>query len=343
MARPLERKNCIELCPKDRTHHLTDAVWMQPDRVGRPSTAQSTPYFLAARFRKLRELHSFREFDRIRRTNHIDLCQTFFVGLVIKWRHEGEDIMKYWSFLGVVISFSATIAAPLAAEEFWIKEKLQNCEIWSDTPLVDGDAITWSGQCVGGKASGNGLLIWTRGGEIYTRFDGDMSEGKLNGTGVVVEASEDGENYLVLTGEFKNGEPHGLVMGKSADNGFFVGQFDQGEMDGQILWVEADGSSFDGKFVDGIAQGKARTIGADGEIFDGEFKDNERHGAGKLVMADGGVYTGEFEQSAMSGYGRFDGPLGNSYVGGFTNDKPNGPGLFYSADGGSYQGIFKMG
>ena len=251
--------------------------------------------------------------------------------------------MKRLTHAAMTASTLLVLTTQAMAADYWVKDSLGNCEIWSDQPPAEGDVITWSGGCADGRASGAGLLIWTSKGKLNTRFDGEMAEGKMNGKGILVERAEAGTGLDVVTGGFENGEMNGPIIYKSAENALFVGQFKEGLMDGHVLLVEADGSSFEGTFVNGTAQGAGKTISADGEVFDGQFQDNERHGLGSLTLADGGRYVGEFAQGAITGLGRFEDPSGDTYTGAFQNDLPDGPGVFATFEGDTYQGMFRMG
>ncbi len=48
----------------------------------------------------------------------------------------------------------------------WFKVSGMNCEVWNSHPAAQ-EAVTWSGECVSGKANGNGTLVvsWIRKGE----------------------------------------------------------------------------------------------------------------------------------------------------------------------------------
>lgn len=239
------------------------------------------------------------------------------------------------------IAASAAFVLPTVAlaGEFWVKEFFQDCEVWSEEPLADGDILTWSGDCVGGQASGNGILIWNRGEQLLTRYDGDMVGGKLEGSGVLVEREGVDQGFDVVSGTFANGEPDGYVTYKSSDGAIFIGNFEKGVMNGHVLWVDSDGNSFTGQFVDGAANGPGRSISSMGEIFEGEFANNERQGSGLLIETNGDVFLGEFAGGLRSGLGRYDGAAG-IYEGQFSDDVPNGFGTFTSTDGSVYQGKF---
>lgn len=68
-----------------------------------------------------------------------------------------------------------------AAEPSWITTK-EKCNIWNSNPMPK-ESVSWSGDCVNGKASGDGILRWFTDGiesshDILSKKHGiSMSEG----------------------------------------------------------------------------------------------------------------------------------------------------------------------
>ena len=80
----------------------------------------------------------------------------------------------------------------------WITATNQPCKIWNPAPVPD-EAVTWSGPCTDGFASGQGHLRWTVNGKLDAEFDGSYENGKRNGHGVLTTA--DGRR---IEGEWRN-------------------------------------------------------------------------------------------------------------------------------------------
>ena len=54
------------------------------------------------------------------------------------------------------------------------------CYLWNRLPL-DNEAVTWSGQCLGGVAQGSGRMTWYLDHEVNLRWEGRLVDGKLVG------------------------------------------------------------------------------------------------------------------------------------------------------------------
>jgi hypothetical protein len=87
----------------------------------------------------------------------------------------------------------------------WITATNQPCKIWNPAPQPN-EAVTWSGECMDGYASGRGLLRWTVDGKLDATYEGQYANGKRNGHGVLKTAdgrSVEGEwvNDQLLSGD----------------------------------------------------------------------------------------------------------------------------------------------
>jgi hypothetical protein len=87
----------------------------------------------------------------------------------------------------------------------WITATNQPCKIWNPAP-VPNEAVTWSGECKDGYASGRGVLRWTVDGKVDATYEGQYANGKRHGHGVLKTAdgrSVEGEwvNDQLLSGD----------------------------------------------------------------------------------------------------------------------------------------------
>jgi hypothetical protein len=80
----------------------------------------------------------------------------------------------------------------------WITATNQPCKIWNPAPQPD-EAVTWSGECKDGFASGQGHLRWTVNGKLDAEYEGSYANGKRHGHGVLTIA--DGRR---IEGEWRN-------------------------------------------------------------------------------------------------------------------------------------------
>src|SRR4029450_6099582 len=69
----------------------------------------------------------------------------------------------------------------------WITATNQPCKIWNPAPHPN-EAVTWSGPCQDGYASGQGVLRWSVDGKLDAVFEGRYANGKRNGHGVLTTA-----------------------------------------------------------------------------------------------------------------------------------------------------------
>ena len=75
-------------------------------------------------------------------------------------------------------------AEPASAEE-WIADPISGCALWADDADPEREVATWSGACEKDKASGEGVLVWFKDGQLLGRYEGGMKGGKLSGRAVL--------------------------------------------------------------------------------------------------------------------------------------------------------------
>ena len=136
---------------------------------------------------------------------------------------------------------------PVAMKPFgpnWIIAENEPCQLY-DEDLEKGETVTWSGECVDGKASGNGRAVWKRSyGEVV--YDGEYRDGKAHGRGTFTFAR--GYRY---EGAFRDGKAHG--------RGTFT--------------FATSGDRYEGAFRDGKAHGWGKVTTSSGETYSGEWRD----------------------------------------------------------------------
>ena len=76
----------------------------------------------------------------------------------------------------------------------WIMAENQPCQLYNPSPKP-GETVTWSGDCVDGKASGEGRVVW-RGSYGESVYEGGYRDGKTHGHGIYTL----GHRWLALRG-----------------------------------------------------------------------------------------------------------------------------------------------
>jgi hypothetical protein len=215
-------------------------------------------------------------------------------------------------------SIVAGLAGPACAENVWLKTANQDCTVLGDAPLKSNEAVTWSGSCLDGHASGKGTLEWIVANKISGVYEGGMADGKLDGEGVLRLEVEKGKGFDRLQGTFVDGEPEGEARYDAANGDSYIGGFRKGERHGV---------------------GYYRLV--TGEEYYGDFENGQRHGLGFLIDAEGNAYLGQFEKGVGRGAGVFEGADGSSFQGRFANGLPDAAGTYVAPNGDTYQGRFK--
>ena len=116
----------------------------------------------------------------------------------------------------------------------WSVAENQPCEVWNyGYPSLE--PFTWSGACVGGKASGSGRLTINDGRIVY---DGTLRDGRMHGSGETVHV--DGSRYQ---GQFRNGHPHGFGTKTYANGDSYEGEFRAGKRHGRGTYTRSEGGA----------------------------------------------------------------------------------------------------
>ena len=238
---------------------------------------------------------------------------------------------RYTILLGIGVALG--LSAPAHAQEVWVKTSNQDCEIASDATLKENEAVSWSGSCHDGRASGSGRLEWKVDGTLTGDYDGAMSDGRFNGEGVIRIQLEPGQGFDRLEGTFVKGKPEGEARYDAANGDYYVGDFHNGQRHGLGYYRLVSGEEYHGDFRNGERHGVGLLIDAAGTAFLGQFENGHAKGSGILENSDGSKYQGQFDNSLPHGMGTFVAPNGDSYQGHFTAGKANGKVLVTKADG----------
>jgi len=187
-------------------------------------------------------------------------------------------------------SIAATLAlltqAAVAADAAWITDA-NGCKVWDEKPTPN-ETATWSGACLDGYASGEGVLQWIVNGKLGSRQEGRFAGGKPNGKGT---------HYLqgmVVEGDFVDGAVLGHVVMTWPDGSRYDGDIVAGGRTGRGILTRANGDRYEGDFVNGKWSGRGTYTSVDGARYEGGWLDNKRSGQGDQLYADGATYSGEW-------------------------------------------------
>lgn len=123
----------------------------------------------------------------------------------------------------------------LVLAEGWVTDPNTGCELWA----VNADAASWDGACIGGKASGNGIITYKKNGKLFSTYKGEVEDGKLNGLGVYLWAN--GDRY--------------------------EGQCKDDKRNGQGVYLWKDGRRYEGAWRNDQQHGLGRQTNADGSLY----------------------------------------------------------------------------
>ncbi len=208
------------------------------------------------------------------------------------------------------------------------------CYVWNDYLRKD-ETATWSGECLGSVAQGEGTISWTYSGSIldergYAKAArvtattvGRLQRGKLHGpwvyrypSGSVIHASSvhgkahgqwverDSDGTVTYKGSYVDGKKHGPWV--EGNERYYVekGSYVNGKRHGK--WIERDSST--GKtsteevtYVAGKKHGPYIYHSTSGSVIEGSYADDERHGQWVERDSDGSVEKGSYADGKMHG------------------------------------------
>ncbi|NJN49251.1 MAG: hypothetical protein HC805_05040 [Alkalinema sp. RL_2_19] len=157
-------------------------------------------------------------------------------------------------------------------------------------------------------------------GSPYKSFEGSISNGIPNGSGVLVFDNDD--RY---EGTVRNGVPEGRGLFVFADNSRYEGTVKKGKPDGYGTYNFNDGSRYQGSLLAGQPHGYGTFKFATGEVFQGLFYLGQAKGQGTYKTTEI-VCSGRFFSSELSGRGNCRFEDGTRYTGEFRKGLPEGRG-----------------
>lgn len=106
-------------------------------------------------------------------------------------------------------SLSLLFSASLYAGE-WLVDADSDCQIWSPDPIAQSETITYTIQCVDGKAHGKGSLTVYDDGIKSRYYEGEFIDGKWQRNKGSVSTYSNGEQVTFHKEKFKDDDfPNG--------------------------------------------------------------------------------------------------------------------------------------
>ena len=207
------------------------------------------------------------------------------------------------------------------------------CYVWNNY-LYEDQTVTWTGECSGSLAHGQGKLTWVRGNDENV-FTGHLLDGKRHGDWVLRFA--DGG---VQKGPYVDGEKNGDWVLRFASGNVSEGPYVDSKRHGDWVWRFADGNVEEGPYVDDKRHGDWVLRLADGGVQKGPYVDGEKNGDWVLRFADGNVEEGPYVDSKRHGDWVLRFADGNVEEGPYVDDKRHGDWVLRLADGGVQKGPY---
>jgi hypothetical protein len=152
------------------------------------------------------------------------------------------------------------------------------------------DAVAWSGDCVGGLASGPGTITFSNRGKFVQSLAGDFDRGVARDGHVKIKFAN-GSNY---DGDEVAARMEGSGLLTTAEGDRLQGQWANNRLNGHGVVTWDNGDRYEGEWRDGKAEGRGIQIWSDGRKYDGEWRNDLPNGHGVVTRKDGSRYEGMF-------------------------------------------------
>ena len=229
----------------------------------------------------------------------IDAVHTYLVeaGREGKFYREALELLEEAEKVQSWFDPEQTCAGKSEGDECW-KELTGElgCYVWDDY-LIPDQTVTWTGECSGWRAQGEGTLKWVlEDDERTSESTGSLTDGTKHGEWVLRYA--DGS---VAEGPYVNGKEHGQWVLRLESGEVQKGPYVEGKKHGNWVWRGPTGAVWEGPFADGERHGDWVERDAGGESRTGPYLKGEKHGRWVNRQSDGQVHEGSYLQGEKDG------------------------------------------
>ena len=219
----------------------------------------------------------------------IDAVHTYLVeaGREGKFYREALELLEEAEEVQSWFDPEQTWAGKSKGAECWKEMTGQpGCYVWDNYLIVD-QTVTWTGECSGWRAQGEGTLKWVlEDDERTSESTGSLTDGTMHGQWVL--RFESGE---VQKGPYVEGKKHGHWVWRGPAGALWEGSLVDGKRHGNWVERDADGGSRTGPYIEGKKHGHWETrlpketwdedmgiILGEEVVEEGPYMDGKRHG-----------------------------------------------------------------
>jgi hypothetical protein len=178
---------------------------------------------------------------------------------------------------------------------------------------------------------------------------GSISTSDFNYTGYLNNNQPDIKGYFKYSdgstyqGELSDGKYSGTGVLKFADADEYSGYFNNGIKDGHGIYKASEIAYIEGTWVNGELEGKANIFYLDRSTYDGNMKDSLRNGNGTFTFANGDHYVGEWANDVYNGHGIYYFSNGSFYDGTWKDGRLDGTVIYQKSSYLKYNCVFDDG
>jgi len=269
-----------------------------------------------------------------------------------------------------ILCFGLTAATSfhVHAQSKTTAQDIQNLCVVAEIPAIDQLTVSWTGDCVEGKASGVGDVLGFGAGELRYILRGLFTLGKLTRLDDIQDCSNDRcvekvapallRQHDVLH-HLRQASPKTVTPPAAAAPVPVpvirppvqsapvapAPAVAASSPAGPVVEIRAEDAIYKGRFTlnkkSGLISGEGRVEFFDRRLFEGRLEEGQKVGQGTYVWLDGQRYRGEWRNDQPDGEGEWSSPKGDNYTGVFSFGKRVGQGRMVYADKTEYNGAWQ--